>query len=237
MAQRKHPLYLKQEPKPGVQRFIPQPIAIKVFETLYKHFGPQGWWPAQSPFEVVVGAILTQNTAWRNVEIALEALRSRNLLSYEAFTKLPESKLARLIRPSGFFNLKARRLKTLTRFIETEYRGSLDLFFSEADETLRNQLLSLKGLGPETVDSILLYAAGKPYFVIDAYTRRIFSRHQWVAPDIGYDTLQQFFMSQLPPDSQTYNEYHALIVKTAKLHCKKKANCQDCPLNIFPIPD
>ncbi|MFQ5589471.1 MAG: endonuclease III domain-containing protein [Nitrospiria bacterium] len=205
-----------------------------MYERLYAHFGPQHWWPADSPFEVIVGAVLTQNTAWANVEKAIAQLRKSGLLTPEAIQNIPESELAKKIRPSGFFNLKARRLKNVAAFIFGEYGGSLERMFSEATPRLREKLLAVKGLGPETVDSILLYAGEKPVFVVDAYTRRIFFRHRWIASGADYAAIQALFMTRLPHDAPLFNEYHALIVKTAKVYCRKTADCAHCPLRVFP---
>jgi len=156
-------------------------------------------------------------------------------LTPEAMRVVSEKKLATLIRPSGFFNLKTRRLKAITTFLFKEYGGSLKALFSMPATTLREQLLAIKGLGPETVDSILLYAGGLPFFVIDAYPRRIFSRHQLLDADAPYRILQDYFMTGLPPHANIFNEYHALIVKTAKIYCRKKhPACDDCPLGTLP---
>ncbi len=211
------------------------PSPQEVYSKLFDHFGPQGWWPAESPFEVIMGAVLTQNTAWTNVEKAIAELRAAELLSPEALKNISEKELATLIHASGFYNLKARRLKAVTAFIFREYAGSLALMFSEKGLDLREKLLAVKGLGPETVDSILLYAGEMPFFVIDSYTRRIFSRHQWLDAKASYETLQNYFMSAVPRQTEVFNEYHALIVKTAKIYCKKRANCNGCPLNAYPV--
>lgn len=209
-------------------------LVLEIYQKLYAHFGPQHWWPAESPFEVIIGAILTQNTAWTNVETAIAQLRQNNCLTLEALTAISEKKLATLIYSSGFFNQKARRLKTITSFISTAYGGSLHQLFSEPLEDLREKLLALKGLGPETVDSILLYAGDQPVFVIDSYTKRIFSRHRLIDEKASYESMQNYFMSQQDHHTQTFNEYHALIVKTAKIYCKKTASCSNCPLRSIP---
>ncbi len=209
-------------------------IVEEIYQKLYAHFGPQHWWPAESPFEVIIGAILTQNTAWTNVETAITELRKNNCLTLEAILNIPQEKLGTLIRSSGFFNQKVRRLKTITSFIFTNYEGSLDQMFSEPVEVLRENLLTLNGLGPETVDSILLYAGKHPVFVIDAYTKRIFSRHCLIDDKASYENIQDYFTSQQNHHTQTFNEYHALIVKTAKIYCKKTASCSDCPLRSIP---
>jgi len=203
----------------------------EIYDRLFTAFGPQHWWPAASRFEMIVGAILTQNTSWKNVEKALLSLKEESALNPVALRKMPQSKLARLIRSSGFFNIKALRLKAWITFLFDEYGGSLDRMFAEEGDLLRKKLLFVKGLGPETVDSILLYAGNYPSFVIDAYTRRIFSRHQMLDPKSPYETIQHFFMERLPVDPTLYNEYHALIVTLAKQFCKKEPECAECPLN------
>ena len=205
---------------------------LEIYGRLYDHFGPQHWWPAESPFEVIIGAVLTQNTSWKNVEKALVPLRQRNLLIPEAIDRIPERDLASLIRPSGFYNLKARRLKALTDFVFQRYGGSLDRMFSGEKEALRSQLLRINGIGPETADSILLYAGNLPVFVVDAYTRRILTRHRLMRETDTYEAIQGLFLRSLPNRPQIFNEYHALIVKTAKTYCKTEANCNDCPLGV-----
>jgi len=202
----------------------------EIYDRLYGHFGPQGWWPADTPFEVIVGAILTQNTAWTNVEKAIAGLKDRHLLSLEALHSCPEKDLAPIIRSSGYFNQKARRLKEICRFIFGNYSGSLESMLSEDPRVLREILLSVNGLGPETVDSILLYAAKRPVFVVDAYTRRIFSRHRFLDEKESYAAVQKHFEQSLPADPALFNEYHALIVRTAKIYCKKVPDCSKCPL-------
>ncbi|HIE65325.1 MAG TPA: endonuclease III domain-containing protein [Nitrospiria bacterium] len=204
---------------------------LEIYKRLYAHFGPQYWWPAETPFEVMIGAILTQNTSWKNVEKALSKLKEKDLLHSEALHRLPEKTLALLIRSSGYFNLKARRIKALMAFIFEKYGGSIDRMLSEKWEVLRDGLLSVKGIGPETADSILLYAGNAPIFVIDAYTRRIFERHSHIAPGDDYHKIQDYFMKELRDRTDLYNEYHALIVMTGKFFCKKVAACSACPLN------
>jgi len=204
-----------------------------VYQTLYDAFGPLSWWPAQTPFEVILGAILTQNTAWRNVAKAIANLRENNVLSFPAICEVPASSLALLIRSSGFYNEKAKKVKSFCQHILTEWEGSLDRFLAQETEALRSELLGIRGIGPETADSITLYAAFKPSFVVDAYTFRIFSRHGWIDETIGYDELRDYFMSALEPDVPIYQEYHALLVRTGHLYCRRKALCQSCPLNVF----
>jgi len=204
---------------------------LEIYTQLYTHFGPQHWWPAETPFEVMIGAILTQNTSWTNVEKAISRLKESDLLRPEALYRLPEKTLAPLIRSSGYFNLKARRIKALMALIFEEYGGSVDMLLSEQWEVLRERLLSVKGIGPETADSILLYAGNAPVFVVDAYTRRIFERHRHIAPGDDYHKIQDYFMEGLRDRTELYNEYHALIVMTGKFFCKKVAACSTCPLN------
>lgn len=209
----------------------PSEDLVDIYDRLFAAFGPQHWWPAESRFEMIVGAILTQNTAWKNVEKAIASLKSNAVLTPATLREISQSDLSLRIRSSGFFNLKALRLKAFIGFLFDEYDGSLNKMFAESGDRLREKLLAIKGLGPETVDSILLYAGDYPYFVVDAYTRRIFSRHDLIDPKSTYQTIQDFFMERLPADVRLYNEYHALIVKLAKQFCKKEPECLSCPLN------
>ncbi len=197
---------------------------------MYQCFGPQHWWPGETQIEIMVGAVLTQNTNWRNVESAILQLKQDQQLSFRKLIDISPEKLAELIKPSGFFRLKAQRLKNLLHFIEREYQGQFKKMQAQPLGDLRNQLLTVKGIGLETADSILLYAFGKPTFVIDAYTRRFMSRHQMVPADIAYAPLQKIFLSHLNPDVQTFNEYHALIVQLGKSYCRSKPLCEGCPL-------
>ena len=207
---------------------------MAMYGTLFKAFGPQHWWPGDSPFEVMVGAVLTQNTAWINVEKALVNIKRGGLLAPSRLSGVPVRKLATLIRPSGYFNVKAKRLKNLLAFVQTSYGGSLARMFAADPGKLRHQLLSVNGIGPETADSILLYAGGKPYFVVDAYTKRVFGRHGLVDSSADYTDVERLFMTALRRDSRLYNEYHALIVKTGKEFCKKREPlCSECPLKVF----
>lgn len=205
-------------------------LLLEIYDRLYAALGPQGWWPGNGPFEVMVGAILTQNTAWGNVEKALANLRAAGCLNPKALFGIREDRLARLIKPSGYFRIKARRLKSFMRFFFRHYGGDPRRLMCEDPHRLRRDLLGVKGIGPETADSILLYAGSHPWFVVDAYTRRIFSRHQLVPPDVPYETLQDFFMDNLPRDVPLYNEYHALLVRLGKDWCRKTPRCEECPL-------
>jgi len=204
-----------------------------IYERLFAHFGPQHWWPGDTPLEIMVGAVLTQNTNWGNVEKAINALKESDLLNFEALSQLPIEILAAKIRPSGYYNLKAKRLKNLLTLIREEYNGELDDFFALPTDDLRRVLLEVKGIGPETADSIVLYAAGKPSFVVDAYTCRILQRHNLLDEEgASYEEIQAIFMDALPWEAPLFNEYHALIVRTAKEFCKKKNPlCASCPLN------
>lgn len=206
---------------------------MEMFNRMLNHFGPQEWWPGDGPFEMMVGAILTQNTNWKNVEKALTNLKKNDLLSIQKMHCVSVEKLADNIRPSGYYNIKAKRLKNLISFLVEEYEYDIDRLFSEDIETQRRSLLSVKGIGPETADCIILYAAEKPVFVIDSYTYRILSRHNMADDPTTYDELQDLFMSNLEPDNKIFNEFHALIVMTGKEYCKKEPRCDNCPLKGF----
>jgi endonuclease-3 related protein len=203
---------------------------MEMFTFLSNHFGPQNWWPAETELEVMVGAVLTQNTNWKNVEKAVENLKSRNILSVESLSSLSATEIAHEIRPAGYFNIKAKRLKNLIDFIVERYQADLTLFLQDESQSIRRGLLSVKGIGPETADSILLYAARRPVFVIDTYTHRILCRHNMCEEQATYDELQALFMDHLPEDSALFNEFHALIVQVGKAYCRKKPLCNRCPL-------
>jgi endonuclease-3 related protein len=207
-----------------------QPL-LPAYERLFNAFGPQHWWPGDSPFEIMVGAVLVQNTAWRNVERAIENLRDAGVMSPAAMNELSPESLAELIRPAGYYQVKARRLRNLLRFVVEEHGGSLDSMFSTSADVLREQLLAIHGIGPETADAILLYAGGLPSFVVDAYTHRILARHGWIGYDAGYHEIKDQFESSLPADAALYNEYHALLVRAGKDFCKRtRPRCESCPL-------
>ena len=208
-----------------------------LFDRLWDHFGPQHWWPGETDLEVMAGAILTQNTNWKNVEKAIGNLKRRDLLSVEGLHGLPMAELAQEIRPAGYFNVKAKRLKNLIRFVVEDHQGDLSLLFGQALGTLRQGLLSVTGVGPETADSIILYGARLPVFVIDAYTYRILSRHGLVEAETSYDDLQSLFMDHLPEDAQLFNEFHALMVMAGKHYCRRVPLCKSCPLQGWgPVP-
>jgi endonuclease-3 related protein len=203
---------------------------IKIYQKLYSSIGPRHWWPGDSPFEVIIGAILTQNTSWKNVEIAIRALKEKNLLDPLKLYRVGDRLLANTIKSSGFFNIKAKRIKTFMRFLFENYQGSLKKMFSENLTPLREKLLKINGIGPETADSILLYAGGKPIFVVDAYTKRILARHNLISKTASYSEIQELFMENLKKDAGMFNEYHALLVYTGKYFCKKTPNCENCPM-------
>jgi endonuclease-3 related protein len=210
------------------------PILNNYYHSLFDAHGPQHWWPGRTRFEVIVGAILTQNTSWSNVEAAIRNLRCAGLVSPHAIEAIPVAKLARLIRPSGYFRQKAKKLKAFTAFLFSHYSGSLTRMFRAPTRILREQLLAVHGIGPETADSVLLYAGDHPVFVIDAYTRRILERHNLATPKHTYEELRALFESSLPRDSKLFNEFHALIVRTGKDFCRKSApRCAACPLKHF----
>jgi len=199
-----------------------------IYKLLYNRFGPQHWWPGDTPFEVMVGAILTQNTAWKNVERAIDNMKEAGILDPYEIYKISGEELARIIKPSGFFNIKARRLKDFIAVFIERYRASIKNMKKDPD--IRKHLLEIPGIGKETADSILLYALEIPIFVVDAYTKRIFRRHFVIDENADYDTVQKIFMASLPEDTQLFNEYHALIVRLAKEYCRKKPVCKGCPL-------
>jgi len=207
---------------------------MDMYKRMISFFGPQRWWPAEDPFEVMVGAVLTQNTNWKNVEKAIKNLKERGILNIKSLYYVPEKEISYIIRPAGYYNIKAKRLKNLVSHIYERYEGDINKFFSLDLSSLRSELLSIKGIGPETADSIILYAAQKPIFVVDAYTFRILKRHGIIYDEISYDELQEIFMKNLPTDVKLFNEFHALIVETGKRFCKKKPTCEKCPLNGWP---
>lgn len=202
----------------------------RVYRRLAGRFGHAGWWPGESPFEVCVGAVLVQNTAWANVERTLSSLRARGLLSFEALHRLPPSRLAPLLRSSGTFRVKAQRLRALLDFLAREYGGRVERMGAEEPERLREKLLRVPGVGPETADSIALYAAAHPLFVVDAYTRRVFSRLGLLSGTEPYTVVQRFFMDRLPREAALYNDYHAQLVRLGKDVCRRRPRCPECPL-------
>ena len=201
------------------------------YQRMAAHYGPTHWWPGGSPFEIALGAILTQNTAWTNVEKAIANLKRSKLLSPHKILACPVPELHAALRPSGYFRQKAERVRLFCQHLLDHYGGSVKRMARRPLGPLRAELLELKGIGPETADDILLYACDKPVFVVDAYTRRIFSRHGLVPEDMGYEDLRAFFEGKLAKDVQLYKEYHGLIVWTGKDFCRKQPRCDGCPLN------
>ncbi|MGD0956818.1 MAG: endonuclease III domain-containing protein [Candidatus Acidiferrales bacterium] len=222
-----------------VQRIQPpkgeaQPPLDEYFKSLFAAFGPQHWWPGKTQFEIIVGAILTQNTAWTNVERAIANLRDAGLLSPTAIEEVPRRRLESLIRPSGYFRQKARKLKAFCKFLRTEYHGSLKRMFETPTMVLREKLLGVFGIGPETADSILLYAGDHAVFVVDAYTKRLLSRHGWAHEKAKYDDIRWMFERQFPGNARRFNEFHALIVSTGKNYCRRQEQlCGQCPLGRY----
>jgi len=226
-----------------------------IYNLLFARFGPQHWWPGDTPFEVIIGAILTQNTNWTNVEKAIANLKKANLLTSDRLHRLDIKKLASLIRPAGYFNIKAKRLKNFLDWFLENYAGKLKNLEDVPTDQLRSELLSVKGVGPETADSILLYALSRPVFVVDAYTARICSRHHLIDDGADYHQIQELFEANIPADPATarrscsfcnysgayaetsiqlFNEYHALLVRLGKDFCKPTPKCATCPLNNLP---
>ena len=202
---------------------------MRLYRRLLKAFGPRKWWPATSPFEVMVGAILTQNTAWSNVEKAVANLRQADALDPLRLSAIRRDRLARLIRPSGYYNVKAGRLLAFARWLRDRYGGNVESMAATETAELRRELLGLKGVGPETADSMLLYALERPVFVVDAYTIRIFSRHGVLPATAGYEEARAFFEERLPRDVALYNEYHALLVALGNSVCRPTPRCEECP--------
>lgn len=218
-------------PKP----LSPQKLG-EVYSCLREAFGDQRWWPGDTAFEIIIGAILTQNTAWTNVEKAILNLKRARKLTPSAMARLPRKRLAQLIRPTGYFNIKAERLGNFLHFLENRYQGNLKKMFAVQKNRLRRELLEIKGIGPETADSILLYAGKKPSFVIDAYTKRIFSRHRLYDYDADYHEWQSVFTRALPVSISLYNDFHAQIVHLGKFYCQaRRIRCQICPLRRFLV--
>ncbi|MCK4245142.1 MAG: endonuclease III domain-containing protein [Candidatus Omnitrophica bacterium] len=202
---------------------------ITIYKSLYNAFGPQHWWPARTKFEIIVGAILTQQTTWKNVEKAIKNLRKNRLLTIKSLADSPLRKIEESIRPAGYYREKSKRLKEISTYLLKHYQGGLKGLFKKDIKSLREELLNLRGIGEETADSILLYAGGKRIFVIDAYTKRIFLR-LGLLPAGDYDKIRMFFEDNLPRDIKIYEEFHALLVKLGKEFCKKKPLCKSCPL-------
>ena len=221
--------------KPGADGRPNAELLMQVYNRLFQRYGPQGWWPGEGPLDVVIGAILTQSAAWTNVEKALQNLKDADCWSLDAINRCAQEELASIIRPSGYFNAKARKLKAFAHHVCHHYGGHLEAFFDQEMVELRSELLSIHGIGPETADDILVYAAGKPSFVIDAYTRRIMDRLGLIGmiesgKKTSYEECQAVFQESLPAGVQLFNEYHALLDQHAKVACTKIPSCADCCL-------
>ena len=207
------------------------------YETLFEHLGPQGWWPARTRLEVILGAILVQNTSWKNAALAIKRLREAGLLKLARLQLASPPRLEACVRPAGFYRQKAAAIRGFLDWLERSSEGSLARLFARPAAEVRRELLRIKGLGPETVDAILLYAGRQPFFVADAYTRRILSRHGFVPPAAGYDAVQEYLHRFLPSDPSLFNEFHALLVEAGKRFCKRREpNCDACPLGEFLPP-
>jgi len=206
----------------------------EIYRLLYDEFGPQHWWPGETRFEIITGAVLTQNTSWANVEKAIKNLKSAECLTPEKLHHIDTEQLANLIRPAGYFNIKTKRLKNFINWLFENYNGNLTDLESIDTDRLRAELLAIKGVGRETADSILLYAFDRPVFVVDAYTARVVFRHELIAPEADYEQLRELFESSLPADTRLFNEYHALLVRVGKEFCRPKARCRGCPLEKLP---
>ena len=204
------------------------------YKAMFEAYGPQGWWPAETPFEVILGAILTQNTNWKNVERAIANLRREGLLNAQALHAVPPERLAEVIRPAGYYRIKAKRLKNFMDMLARDFGGCIEALFELSTGALRETILAVSGIGPETADSIVLYAAERPVFVVDAYTARILYRHGLIDAEVGYDDIQSLMQGALADDVAMLKEYHALLVEVGKRHCKKRApECVGCPLEPF----
>ncbi len=213
---------------------------MEMYEAMRRRFGHRHWWPAvhaETPagrkLEICIGAVLTQNTNWRNVERALENLRQARCLDVEAIHEESHEELAELIRPAGYYNVKTRRLKNFIAKVHDEFDGDVEAFLDRSVWSLREDLLSISGVGRETADSMILYAAGKPTFVVDAYTYRVLLRHFVIAPEDDYEIIKELMESSLPEDVELWNDYHAQLVEVGKRYCRTRARCSGCPLEQF----
>lgn len=220
------------------ERIVPdesptQPLR-DIFDRLYAAYGPQHWWPGDTRAEIVIGAILTQNTAWSNVERAIERLKRADRLSFTAIRDLPPAELEALIHPAGTYRVKAKRLAAFVEVLFRDHHGSIDHMLGGELEEARRRLGAIHGLGPETTDAILLYAGNRPTFVVDAYTKRVLRRHFLTTTETDYASVQALFEAELPPTPELFNEYHALLVQVGKSHCRTRARCDGCPLETLP---
>ena len=207
---------------------------MQMYEAMRDRFGDQGWWPGDGPLEICIGAILTQNTNWKNVEKAIANLRDAQCMSISALCAKEHSELGELIRPAGYFNVKAKRVKNFAAAVAQSFADDIEAFLGRPIHTLRADLLEINGIGRETADSIILYAAGKPSFVVDAYTYRILLRHQLISPEDDYESVKELLESSLPDDVDLWNDYHAQLVAVGKNYCRPRPRCEGCPLEGFP---
>lgn len=207
-----------------------QKVLLEIYQKLFDYYGPQHWWPADSILEMMLGAILTQNTSWSNVKKAIQNLQKNQILSLKSLLEISTEDLARAIQSAGYFNLKAQRLKNLLQYLSQEYDGDFERMKQKDLMALRKELLSVKGVGPETADSILLYGLDKNIFVIDQYTYRVLNRHLLIPEESDYESMQELMTANLPEELALYKEYHALLVKVGNEFCKSKARCEECPL-------
>jgi endonuclease-3 related protein len=207
-----------------------QEILLDIYNRLLSYFGHRNWWPGETKWEIIAGAILTQNVSWKNVEQAIENLKEAGIFDLEAIYNAPPDQIAELIRPSRYYNVKAKKLKAVAQHIMEKYEGDIDIILSKPLPQLRKELLDIWGIGPETADSIILYAAELPSFVVDAYTKRIYNRLGIFTAEVNYDEMRDYFMQYLPHDKELYNDYHAQIVALGHNICKNKPKCQNCPL-------
>jgi endonuclease-3 related protein len=205
----------------------------RIYDLLFEAFGPQHWWPARTRDEMVIGAVLAQNTAWTNVERAIGSLRQANRLTLDRIHQTPVGRLAELVRPAGTYRVKAERLKCLAGWLHTRFGGDLGAVFALGVEAARRELLAVKGIGPETADAILLYAGRLPVFVVDAYTQRILRRHLLIPADGAYEQTRALLERALPWDEGLFGEYHALLVELGKRYCRARARCEGCPLAVL----
>ena len=213
----------------------PRRRLLRAYAQLEEAFGPQHWWPADSPLEVMIGAVLVQNTSWRNVELAMNNLRQAGWLEVASLRAVEEEELAARIRPAGTYRVKARRLRNMLRWLDDNFSGDVTAMLATDASELRGKLLEVSGIGPETADSIVLYAAHQPTFVVDTYTYRVLVRHGWIESGADYDEIKHFLESSLPRDAHLYGEFHALLVQLGKSYCGKSPQCDECPLaNLLP---
>ncbi len=216
-----------------MRRALRKKLFLRIYQALYRHFGPQNWWPGETKLEIIIGAILTQNTSWKNVEKAIKNLKAEKLLDEKKLYLQKEDEIAKFLRPVGYYNIKAKRVKEFIRFLTERYQGKIENLAKKRGDLLRRELLKIKGIGKETADSILLYALNRPFFVIDAYTKRVLARHKILNKEADYDTGQKLFHQNLPRKPKLYNEFHALFVRLGKTYCRKEPDCQNCPLANF----